>query len=146
MLRLHFEMVALMKQFIWCNLKTVSNDSKFMVCKLKKSIYYLKYASLISSCGFKANIVDDCVYHKFSKSKYILLILRYRSQDILRLSQENYINKVLNRFDMKDSKLGDTLIAKGDKFSFKKCLNNDFERNEMQKIPYASIVGSLMYT
>ncbi|RDX90635.1 hypothetical protein CR513_27481, partial [Mucuna pruriens] len=26
-----------------------------------------------------------------------------------------------------------------------KCPNNDRERNEMQKIPYASIVGSLMY-
>ncbi|RDY14167.1 hypothetical protein CR513_00803, partial [Mucuna pruriens] len=46
-------------------------------------------------------------------------ILRDRSQGILRLSQENYINKVLERFSMKDSKSGDTLIAKGDKFSLK---------------------------
>ena len=35
-------------------------------------------------------------------------ILRDRSQGILRLSQEGYINKVLDRFDIKDSKLGDT--------------------------------------
>ncbi|RDX83544.1 hypothetical protein CR513_35523, partial [Mucuna pruriens] len=46
---------------------------------------------------------------------------------------------------MKDSKPGDTPIAKGDKFSLKQCPNNDLERNEMQKIPYASAVGSLMY-
>ncbi|RDX60279.1 hypothetical protein CR513_61594, partial [Mucuna pruriens] len=46
-------------------------------------------------------------------------ILRDRSQGILRLSQENYISKVLKRFGMKDSKPGDTLIAKGDKFSLK---------------------------
>ncbi|RDX62437.1 hypothetical protein CR513_59232, partial [Mucuna pruriens] len=72
-------------------------------------------------------------------------ILRDRSQGILRLSQENYINKVLQRFDMKDSKLGDTPIAKGDKFSLKQCPNNDLERNEIQKIPYASAMGSLMY-
>ncbi|RDX61700.1 hypothetical protein CR513_60049, partial [Mucuna pruriens] len=133
--------------------------------------------------GFEANVVDDCVYHKFSGSKYIFLvlyvddillvssdtgllhetkrfltknfemkdlgeasfILRDRSQGILRLSQENYISKVLERFDMKDSKPGDTSIAKGDKFSLKQCPNNDLERNEMQKIPYASVVGSLMY-
>jgi len=46
---------------------------------------------------------------------------------------------------MKDSKLGDTPIAKGDKFSLKQCPNNDLERIEMQKIPYASAIGSLMY-
>ncbi|RDY03184.1 hypothetical protein CR513_13258, partial [Mucuna pruriens] len=72
-------------------------------------------------------------------------ILRDRSQGILRLSQENYISKVLERFDKKDSKPGDTLIAKRDKFSLNQCPNNDLERNEMQKIPYASVVGSLMY-
>ncbi|RDY13427.1 hypothetical protein CR513_01657, partial [Mucuna pruriens] len=46
---------------------------------------------------------------------------------------------------MKDSKPGETLIAKGDKFSLKQYPNNDLKRNEMQKIPYASIVRSLMY-
>ncbi|RDY12487.1 hypothetical protein CR513_02712, partial [Mucuna pruriens] len=35
-------MVSLTKRFIWCKLKTVSDDSKFMLCKLKKSIYGLK--------------------------------------------------------------------------------------------------------
>ncbi|RDY05101.1 hypothetical protein CR513_11096, partial [Mucuna pruriens] len=72
-------------------------------------------------------------------------ILRDCSQGILRLSQENYISKVLDRFDMKDSKLGDTLIAKRGKFSLKQCPNNDLERNDMQKIPCASVVRSLMY-
>ncbi|RDX99643.1 hypothetical protein CR513_17284, partial [Mucuna pruriens] len=81
----------------------------------------------------------------FGISSNYLKILRDHSQDILRLSQENYINKVLEKFGMKDSKLGDTLIAKGDKFSFKQCSNSDLERNEMQKVSYASTVGSLMY-
>ncbi|RDX83656.1 hypothetical protein CR513_35401, partial [Mucuna pruriens] len=44
-------------------------------------------------------------------------ILRDRSQVILRLSQKNYISKVLDGFGMKDSKSRDTSIAKGDKFS-----------------------------
>jgi len=42
-------------------------------------------------------------------------ILRDRSQGILRLLQESYIDKVLD----KDTKPGDALVAKGDKFSFK---------------------------
>ena len=36
-------------------------------------------------------------------------------------------------------------MAKGDKFSLNQCPKNDFEVKEMQKIPYASVVGSLMY-
>jgi len=32
---------------------------------------------------------------------------------------------------MKDSKPGDTPIAKGDKFNLKQCPNNDLERIEM---------------
>ena len=55
-------------------------------------------------------------------------ILRDRSQGILRLSQKSYIDKVLDKFDMKNSKPEDTSIAKGDKFSLKQCPNNDLER------------------
>ena len=62
----------------------VLGDSKSMVWKLKKSIYGLKQASrqwyhkfhqVITLYGFEANVVDDCVYHKFSGSKYISLVL-----------------------------------------------------------------------
>jgi len=58
----------------------VLGDPKNMVCKLTKSIYGLKHASrqcyhkfhqVILSFGFEMNLVDDCVYHKFSGSKYI---------------------------------------------------------------------------
>ena len=44
-------------------------------------------------------------------------ILQDRSQGILWLSQKSYIEKMLDIFDVKDCSLGDTLVAKGDKFS-----------------------------
>ncbi|KAJ9564656.1 hypothetical protein OSB04_000622 [Centaurea solstitialis] len=165
--------------------------------ELKKSIYglkqasrqwYLKFHQVITSFGYEVNLVEDCVYHKFSGSSVIFLILyvddiliatndlallhdtkkflakhfemkdlgdasfvlgiqilRDRSRGILRLSQRSYIDKVLDRFGMLDSKSGDTPIAKGDKFSLKQCPKNELEIKEMQKIPYASAVGSLMY-
>ena len=62
----------------------VFRDQKAMICKLKKSIYGLKHAScewyhkfyqVISSNGFEVNLVEDCVYHKFSGSKFIFPIL-----------------------------------------------------------------------
>lgn len=40
-----------------------------------------------------------------------------RSQGILGSSQKSYIDKVLMKFGMQDCTLGDTLVAKGDKFS-----------------------------
>ena len=36
-------------------------------------------------------------------------------------------------------------IQKGDKFSLMQCPQNDLERKQMEAIPYASVVGSLMY-
>ncbi|KAL3520958.1 hypothetical protein ACH5RR_019107 [Cinchona calisaya] len=125
----------------------VSKDTKNMICKLKKSIYglkqvsrqwYHKFHQIIISFGFEMNLVDDCIYHKFSESKYIFLVLyvddillasngigllhetkrflsqnfemkdlgdasfvlgiqihRDRSRCIFRLSQKNYIEKIL---------------------------------------------------
>ena len=37
-------------------------------------------------------------------------------------------------------------IVKGDKFSKAQSPQNDKERDEMKVVPYASLVGSLMYT
>ena len=61
------------------------------------------------------------------------------------MSQKNYIEKVLKRFGMQECKPGDTHVAKGDKFSLSQCPRNDLEVKEMQKIPNALAVGSLMY-
>ncbi|XP_070682535.1 secreted RxLR effector protein 161-like [Malus domestica] len=36
-------------------------------------------------------------------------------------------------------------IQKGDKFSLMQCPQNELERAQMESIPYASVVGSLMY-
>ena len=71
-------------------------------------------------------------------------IHRERSQDILGLSPETYINKVLERFNMKNCSPS-VAILKGEKFNLNHCPKNDFEREHMKNIPYASAVGSLMY-
>ena len=175
----------------------VSGDPKSMICKLKKFIYGLKQAShewyhkfhqVTTSNDFEVNLVQDYVYHKFSRSKFIfsilyvndillasrdlglfhetkkfllknfemkdlgnasfvlgIQILQDQSQGILQLLQKSYIKKVLNRFDMKDCSMGGMPVAKGDKFSLTHCPRNNLEIEEMQKIPYASTVGSLMY-
>jgi len=72
-------------------------------------------------------------------------IHRDRFRGIWGLSQETYINKVLERFRMKDCSPSVAPIMKGDRFSLNQCPKNDIEKEQMKNIPYASAVGSLMY-
>ncbi|KAM1998218.1 hypothetical protein EV2_005744 [Malus domestica] len=72
-------------------------------------------------------------------------IIRDRSKRVLGLSQKNYINKVLRRFNMETCSGGDVPIGKGDKFSKSQCPKTDFEVEAMKDKPYASLVGSVMY-
>ncbi|KAL0415524.1 UNVERIFIED_CONTAM: Retrovirus-related Pol polyprotein from transposon TNT 1-94 [Sesamum latifolium] len=55
------------------------------------------------------------------------------------------INKVLERFWMKDCSPSIAPIVKGDKLHLNQCPRNDLEREHMKDIPYASAIGSLMY-
>ena len=68
-----------------------------------------------------------------------------RSQGVLGLSQKAYINKVLERYRMDKSTASPVPIQRGDSFNRSQCPQNDLERKEMENIPYASVVGSLMY-
>ena len=72
-------------------------------------------------------------------------IFRDRKEGLLGLSQQGYINKVLERFGMDKCSPGPVPIQKGDRFSTMQCPKNDMERKAMESIPYASVVGSLMY-
>ncbi|KAK2435686.1 hypothetical protein QL285_020729 [Trifolium repens] len=72
-------------------------------------------------------------------------IFRDRSQGVLGLSQKAYINKILERFRMDKCSASPVPIQKGDKFSLMQCPKNELERKQMESIPYASVVGSLMY-
>ena len=72
-------------------------------------------------------------------------IVRDRSLRLIWLSQEHYIKKVLERFNMEKAKHVNCPLAGHFKISSSQCPTSDEEKKEMQKIPYASIVGSLMY-
>ena len=70
---------------------------------------------------------------------------RDRDRYVLGLSQNTYIQKVLERFGMKDCSPSVAPIVKGDKFHMNQCPRNDLEKEQMRNIPYASAVGSMMY-
>ena len=72
-------------------------------------------------------------------------ITRDRKNGKLWLLQQKYIEKVLERFSMSNSKPVSTLLACHFKLSSQQCPTSEKEKAEMKKIPYASAVGSLMY-
>ena len=63
---------------------------------------------------------------------------------VLGLSQETYINKVLERFQTKDYSSSITPIVKGDRFNLNRFLENDLEVEQMKNILYVLPVESLM--
>ena len=81
------------------------------------------------------------------EASYVLGIqlFRDRKNKTIALSQALYIDKVLERFSMKDSKKGAQPFRIGIKLSSDDCPKTSEERERMKDVPYASAVGSLMY-
>jgi hypothetical protein len=72
-------------------------------------------------------------------------ITRDRKSGLLFLSQHDYIQKVLRHFNMHDSKPVSTPIAPHFKLSSSQSPGIDSEFEYMSKVPYSSVIGSLMY-
>ena len=81
------------------------------------------------------------------EASYILgiKIYRDRSRRMLGLSQGTYIDSMLKRFSMEDSKRGLIPMSHGIQLSKKQAPKTPEERDRMSKIPYASAIGSIMY-
>jgi hypothetical protein len=68
-----------------------------------------------------------------------------RNLKLLYLDQENYLEKILKRFNMDKCKHLNTPISKCQYLSKSMCSQNEKEIQEMKSIPYAQVMGSLMY-
>ncbi|CAM8880102.1 unnamed protein product [Rhodiola kirilowii] len=81
------------------------------------------------------------------KAKQILgmEITRERKKNKLWLSQERYIERVLERFNMKGAKAVSSPQGNHFKLSKSSCPTTKEEIDKMSDIPYSSAVGSLMY-
>jgi hypothetical protein len=81
------------------------------------------------------------------EAAYILgiRIYRDRSKRLIGLCQDTYIDKILNRFNMQDSKKGFLLMSHGIALSKSQCATKPDERKRMSTTPYASAIGLIMY-
>ena len=72
-------------------------------------------------------------------------IIRDKANGTLRLSQSEYVKKILSKFNMKKAKPVSTHLYSHFKLSKEQSLKIEEERVYMSKVPYASVIGSLMY-
>ena len=81
------------------------------------------------------------------EANYILRIklLRDRKNKVLALSQVLYIDKILARFSMENSKNGTLPFRHGVHLSKEQSPKTLKQKERMSRIPFASVVGSLMY-
>ena len=81
------------------------------------------------------------------EAAYILgrRIFRDRKNKQLALSQATYIDKMLTRYYMQDSKKGLLPYISRVQLSKEQCPKTPQEVENMSRIPYASAIGSLMY-
>nr|GEV81329.1 retrotransposon protein, putative, Ty1-copia subclass [Tanacetum cinerariifolium] len=72
-------------------------------------------------------------------------IVKDRSRKILRVSQSEYVSKILNNFRTDNEKSVKMLLGGHFKLSLKDCRVRDCDVERMSKVPYANAIGSLMY-
>ena len=81
------------------------------------------------------------------EAAYILgiKIYRNRSRRLIGLSQSTYLDKILKKFKMDQSKKGFLPVLQGVRLSSAQCPTTAKDKEEMSVIPYASAIGSIMY-
>eukprot|EP00253_Pinus_taeda_P003960 PITA_03960 len=112
-------------------------------------------ARLVEKVGNDKEIIQDLKTQLSSKfdmkdlgaANYILgmEIKRDRTKRKLWLNQRKYIETILQRFNMQDSKPVRVPIPIGVRLSVEQCPKTQEEEEGMSHVPYASVVGSLMY-
>jgi hypothetical protein len=115
-------------------------------------VLYVDDILLIGNDVQMLNSVKEYLNNNFSikdmgEAAYVLgiKIYRDRSRRLLVLSQSTYLDKVLKRFGMENSKKENLSIVKGISLSVTQSPATEKEKSVMSNIPYASAIGSIMY-
>ena len=94
----------------------------------------------------KRKLNEEFEMKNLGSAKKILGINIFRNRpNTIFLSQKDYLEKVLSRFGMQHAKSVSSPLAHLIKLSKEQAPKTETERAEMDTIPYASAVGSLMY-
>ncbi|KAK1685984.1 hypothetical protein QYE76_046832 [Lolium multiflorum] len=129
-----------------CIYKKVSGSSvAFLILYVDDILLIGNDIELLSSV--KGYLNNSFSMKDLGEASYILgiKIYRDRSRRLIGLSQSTYLDKILKKFRMDESKKGFLPMLPGKVLSKTQGPATAEERERMNQIPYASAVGSIMY-
>jgi hypothetical protein len=129
-----------------CIYKKVSGSSvAFLILYVDDILLIGNDIELLSSV--KGYLNNSFSMKDLGEASYILgiKIYRDRSRRLIGLSQSTYLDKILKKFRMDESKKGFLPMLPGKVLSKTQGPATAEERERMTNIPYASAVGSIMY-
>ncbi|KAH9723672.1 hypothetical protein KPL70_007193 [Citrus sinensis] len=148
---LRFDSFMMKLCFQRCNLdccvyyKEISGDMVYLILYVDDMLIASKSMEHINF--LKQQLKGEFEMKDLGPAKKILgmqLIRDWKSGTFF-LTQEEYIRKVLDKFDMTTAKPVQTPLPAHFRLSEQQCPTADTDKSEMIKIPYASAVGCLMY-
>ena len=129
-----------------CVYKKVSGSSvAFLILYVDDILLMGNDIELLDS--IKAYLNKSFSMKDLGEAAYILgiKIYRDRSRRLIGLSQSTYLDKILKKFNMDQSKKGFLPVLQGVRLSSAQCPTTAKDKEEMSVIPYASAIGSIMY-
>lgn len=129
-----------------CIYKKVSENKLVFLILYVDDILLVENDILMLESG-KTSLRNSFSMKDLGDTAYILgiRIYRDRSKRLIGLSQDVYIDKVLKWFNIQDSKKGFLPMAHGINLSKSQCPTTTDERDKMNRIPYVSAIGSIVY-
>ncbi|KAE8686500.1 cytochrome P450 71A9-like [Hibiscus syriacus] len=122
-------------------------DNSFIILLLYVDDMLVAGSNMQEIINLKQKLSKQFAMKDLGAAKQILgmRIKRDTKSGTLMLSQAEYINKVLSRFNMQDAKPVSTPLGVHFRLSKDQSPKTEEERAHMVKVPYASAIGSLMY-
>ena len=89
--------------------------------------------------------VKDLGEVKFLLGIEVSQVSRDRQAGVIKLSQQAYIERLLEQFNLQDVKPASTPLSPGIRLTQDDCPTTDEGKADMANVPYASLIGALMY-
>ncbi|XP_070053673.1 uncharacterized protein [Nicotiana tomentosiformis] len=123
------------------------NDGSFVYLLLYVDNMLIVAKDLEENHNLKSELKSEFEMKDLGAAKKILgmEIKRDRKANMLFLTEKKYLEKVLERFVMKDVKSVSTPLAAHFKLSAAQSPQSKEEERHMAQVPYSSAVGSIMY-
>ncbi|KAL8092162.1 hypothetical protein AgCh_034456 [Apium graveolens] len=122
-------------------------DSSYIILLLYVDDILIAGSNMREINRLKRQMSEEFEMKDMGAAKQILgmSIIRDRTEGTLKLSQDNYVEKLLQKFSVQDAKTRSTPLVSHFNLTKKQSPKMDEGKKDMAKVPYASAVGSLMY-